>query len=79
MPAVRFDDDLTADSGGGAGLSGAAVLHDAIRHAADPTTLLDRIVQQCLDLVPAADGCSLEMRRDPVWLEYVSASGTLAD
>ncbi len=55
------------------------MLHDAIRVAADPMAVLDRIVQQCLDLVPAADGCSLEVRRGALALEYVSASGTLAD
>lgn len=54
-----------------------AVLHEAIRDAADPMTLLDRIVLQSLILVPKADGASLEMRRDADALEYISAAGTL--
>ncbi len=53
------------------------ILHQAIRDAADPMALLDRIVRQALVLVPTADGASLEMRRDADLLEYVSATGTL--
>jgi signal transduction protein with GAF and PtsI domain len=56
-----------------------AVLHEAIRDAANPMALLDRIVAQSLALVPHADGASLEVRRDPETLEYLCAAGTLAD
>ncbi len=54
-----------------------AVLHEAIRYAANPVALLDRIVAQALHLAPKADGASLEMRRDADTLEYLSAAGTL--
>jgi EAL domain-containing protein (putative c-di-GMP-specific phosphodiesterase class I) len=60
-------------------MTGKAVLHEAIRDAANPMAVLDRIVRQSLDLVPRADGASLEIRRDSELLEYVSAAGTLAD
>jgi len=53
------------------------LLFEAIRDATDPVAVFDRVVQQCLALVPRADGASLEMRRDPDTLEYVAASGTL--
>lgn len=59
-------------------MSQAAILHEAIRDAADPIAVCDRIVRHCLALVPHADGVSLEMRRDADTLEYVSAAGTLA-
>jgi EAL domain-containing protein (putative c-di-GMP-specific phosphodiesterase class I) len=54
-------------------------LHDAIRGAADPLTVMDRIVAQAVLLVPGADGASFEIRRDADTLEYVSAAGTLQD
>lgn len=54
------------------------LLIEAIRDATDPIAVFDRVVQQCLTLVPNADGASLEMRRDAGTLEYVAASGTLA-
>lgn len=55
-----------------------AGLHEAIRQMSDPTALLDRIVRHSLTLIPDADGASLEMRRGPDTLEYVSAAGSLA-
>ena len=54
------------------------LLFEAIRDATDPIAVFDRVVQQCLTLVPHADGASLEMRVDVDTLEYVAASGTLA-
>ena len=60
-------------------MSQQTVLHDAIRHATDPVAVLDRVVSQSLALIPAADGASLEVRRDATTLEYVCAAGTLAD
>lgn len=54
------------------------LLFEAIRDATDPVAVFDRVVQQCLTLVPHADGASLELRRDADTLEYVAASGTLA-
>lgn len=59
-------------------MSEKTVLHEAIREAADPMSVLDRIVAQSLVLVPTADGASLEMRRDAGTLEYISAAGSLA-
>lgn len=53
-------------------------LHEAIRDAADPLSLMDRIVAQALILVPGADGASFEVPRDAETLEYVCAAGTLA-
>ncbi len=53
-------------------------LHEAIRVAVDPMTVLQRIVQQALVLLPQADGASLEVRRDTEVLEYLAATGTLA-
>ena len=54
-------------------------LHDAIRNAADPLGLMDRIVAQAVQLVPGADGASFEVRRDTETLEYVCAAGTLGE
>lgn len=59
-------------------MSEKAVLHEAIREASDPMSVLDRIVAQSMVLVPNADGASLEVRRDADTLEYISAAGTLA-
>ena len=53
-------------------------LHQAIRSTTDPMALMDRIVAEALELVPAADGVSLEIRRDADTLEYLSAAGSLA-
>ena len=60
-------------------MAGAEALHQAIREAADPTLVMDRIVQHALDLVPSADGASLEIRLDEETLEYVSTAGTLRE
>lgn len=54
------------------------MLYEAIRDAVNPLAVFERVVEQCLTLVPGADGASLEMRRDADTLEYVAASGTLA-
>lgn len=54
-------------------------LHEAIREAADPLAIMDRIVAQALVLVPAADGASFEVPRDGETLEYVSVAGTLGE
>lgn len=54
------------------------LLFEAIRDATDPVAVFERVVHQCLTLLPHADGASLEMRRDADTLEYVAASGTLA-
>lgn len=59
-------------------MPGRKALHEAIRSTADPVGLMDRIVAEALVLVPAADGASLEVRRDVDTLEYLSAAGTLA-
>ena len=53
-------------------------LHEAIRVAADPLAVLQRIVQQTITLLPQVDGASLEVRREADLLEYVAAAGTLA-
>lgn len=53
-------------------------LHQAIRVAADPLTVLQRIVQQAMVLLPQADGASLEIRREENVLEYIVGAGTLA-
>lgn len=58
-------------------MPGTAALQDAIREAADPMTVLNRIVEQSVALVPLADGASLEVRRDADTLEYLCAAGTL--
>lgn len=55
-----------------------ALLFEAIRDATDPVAVFERVVHQCLTLVPQADGASLEIRRDAETLEYVAASGSLA-
>lgn len=52
-------------------------LYEAIRIAADPITVLQRIVQQALVLLPQADGASLEIRRDLDVLEYLATAGSL--
>lgn len=54
-----------------------ALLFEAIRDATNPVAVFERVVLQCLTLVPHADGASLEIRRDADTLEYVAASGTL--
>lgn len=53
-------------------------LHQAIRVASDPLEVLERIVRQALELLPQADGASLEVLRDAQTLEYLTAAGTLA-
>lgn len=53
-------------------------LHDALREAADPTSLMRRVAEQAVTLIPGADGASLEVRIDDNTLEYVAAVGTLA-
>ena len=62
----------------GVGVPGTAALQVAIREAADPLTVLQRIVEQSVLLVPGADGASLEVRRDEATLEYLCAAGELA-
>lgn len=52
-------------------------LFQAIRVAADPVTVLQRIVEQALVLLPQADGAVLEIRRDQETLEYLVGAGTL--
>ena len=54
-------------------------LHDAIRRAADPLATMNRIVEQAIDLLPAADGASLEVLTGPDELEYLCTAGTLSD
>ena len=53
-------------------------LHEAIRVAADPLAVLQRIVHQAIMLLPQADGASLEVRREANRLEYLVAAGSLA-
>lgn len=53
-------------------------LHEAIRIAADPLAVLQRIVDQAIAMLPQADGASLEVRREADRLEYLVAAGTLA-
>lgn len=54
-----------------------AVLQDAIREVANPMALMERVVLQALELIPQADGASLEMRVGPDTLEYLCGTGTL--
>lgn len=54
------------------------ILHQAIRVAVDPLSVMERIVRQALVFLPQADGASLEIRRDQEVLEYLTAAGTLA-
>ena len=53
-------------------------LHDALREAADPTTLMRRVSEQALTLIPGADGASLVIRIDDDTLECVAAVGTMS-
>ena len=55
-----------------------SMLHEAIREAADPIVVFNRAIEQCMALIPNADGASLEMIRGDGRLEYVAATGTLA-
>lgn len=52
-------------------------LFEAIRSATNPVAVFERLTQQCLELLPDADGAAIEMRRDADFLEYVTAAGTL--
>lgn len=52
-------------------------LFEAIRTATNPVAVFERLTQQCLELLPNADGAAIEMRRDADHLEYVTAAGTL--
>lgn len=56
----------------------AAALEQALRHALDPTELLNRVAEQALVAVPEADGATVEMSTDGETLTYVSAVGRLA-
>lgn len=53
-------------------------LHDAIREAADPIAVLDRVVEESLRLIPHADGAALGIRRDAESIEYACTAGSLA-
>ena len=52
-------------------------LRQALREAADPTLLMRRVAEQAVQLIPHADGASLEVRVDDNTLEYLVAVGTL--
>lgn len=52
--------------------------YDALREAADPTTLMRRVSEQALTLIPGADGASLVIRIDDDTLECVAAVGTMS-
>lgn len=54
-------------------------LRDAIAHASDPVAVMQRVVDQAVQLIEGADGASLEVRRDDGMLEYVCVSGTLEE
>lgn len=55
-----------------------AELQEAINEIANPITILERVVEQALVLIPHADGASLEMRVGPDTLEYICGTGTLS-
>lgn len=50
---------------------------EAIRAAADPVEIFDRVIGECLSLLTHADGASLEFYRECDNLEYVATAGTL--
>ncbi len=52
-------------------------LRDAVRRAIDPMSVMRRVTDEALVLVPAADGAVVELLCDRV-LTYVCASGSLA-
>lgn len=52
-------------------------LREAIAHASDPVAVMQRVVDQAVQLIEGADGASLEVRRDDGLLEYVCVAGTL--
>lgn len=52
-------------------------LFEAIANATSPIAVFERLTQQCLELLPNADGAAIEMRRDADFFEYVTAAGTL--
>ena len=59
----------------GAGvMSKPSVLSEAIRHAADPMVLMQRVADQALKLVHGADGAVIELLDDQDRLEYVAAA-----
>ncbi len=53
-------------------------LHDALREVADPTTLMRRVAEQALALIPGADGATLAVRVDDDTLECVAAVGAMS-
>lgn len=50
---------------------------EAIRAAADPAEIFDRVIAECLSLIPHADGAALARFYNGDTLEYVAAVGTL--
>ena len=58
-------------------MSKPSVLSEAIRHAADPMVLMQRVADQALKLVHGADGAVIELLDDQDRLEYVAAAGSL--
>jgi EAL domain-containing protein (putative c-di-GMP-specific phosphodiesterase class I) len=52
-------------------------LQQALHEAADPTLLMRRVAEQAMQLIPNADGASLEVRVDENTLEYLVAVGSL--
>lgn len=53
-------------------------LREAIAHASDPVAVMQRVVDQAVQLIDGADGASLEVRREDGLLEYVCVAGSLA-
>jgi EAL domain-containing protein (putative c-di-GMP-specific phosphodiesterase class I)/putative methionine-R-sulfoxide reductase with GAF domain len=54
-------------------------LHDAITLAADPATVMNRVLCEALALIPKADGAAIELCTAQGTLIYAAGAGSLAD
>ncbi|MDA8341907.1 MAG: sensor domain-containing phosphodiesterase [Acidimicrobiales bacterium] len=54
-------------------------LHEAIALAADPATVMDRVLGEALALVPGADGAAIELCTPQGTLLYAAGAGSLVD
>jgi len=54
-------------------------LHEAIAQAADPATVMDRVLGEALALVPGADGAAIELCTPKGTLLYAAGAGSLRD
>lgn len=59
-------------------IEGTMALHEAIATAADPATVMDRVLAEALALIPGAEGAAIELCTPGDTLIYAAGAGSLA-